>query len=560
MSEESPFNHPVASPTPSEDLLVPVQSAAVLGGEVAQEILSPSNTEACEEVPQLDDSLPLNVNSAARIADTIQSRDKLLTQEEKLVQLDRLLLSEGIHLLVILPSVGTLVLFMAWFNLSSSPAWWENSAEGTLMINFATAASLLALIVFVGHLLALMVVRQRYVTTHKIFRLETKRYRLEGRPLESMHGTSTLKNHTSGEIQQRNLAIGIVCSLIIINLFALWRGLSSNIASIMILIGTSLGLFSLGHHLVRGRRPYNASERWGLIDAYEPPIHPATLDRVWTDLLTTHMDPRLASQFEEFLVIFNSALRAGISPVMAVERYLALHHFHRDGLLNTQMFRAELLRIIRDDEIDSIMNHDVFDEEMWTHLLRRVKERVPAFFRLVERLRHRMNSSLGELDKKELIFDVDMENIIFDSANLFCLLFNNSEVARKVVLRIQSPDFRPGDFSFTCAIGPGKGIIVSTGDSIIENNAIADESLNVMSNVLDLSTFLWQTLLPVRLGEATVTVRLEELDGDLIAGRQINVRVRSEYNRRLSSGTGVLAFATGIIVLVSGIMKYFNVF
>jgi len=508
---------------------------------------------------ELDDTLPLNVNAEARINDTIISRDKLLSQEQKLVKLDRLLLTEGIHLLVILPAVGTLMMFMAWFNLSSSPEWWLNSAEGSLGINFATATSLLAFVIFIGHLITLVIVRQRYVVTHKIFRLETKRYRLEGRPLESMHGTSTLKNHTSGVIQQRNMAIGLVACLLIIDISALWVSLMSNIASTLVLLATSFGLFSIGHHLVLSRRPYNASERWGLIDAYDPPIHPATLDRVWTDLLTTHMDPRLASQFEEFLVQFNSSLRQGISPIMATERFLALHYFHREGLLNTKLFRNELLKIIRDETWESIAHHSVFDEELWTHLLRRVTERVPAFFRLVERLRSKLKNSLNDMNQRELIFDVDMENIVFDSANLFCLLFNNSDVERKVVIRILSPDFRPSNFSFTCALKPGKGIIMSS-DNSIEGVMLADEGLNLMSNLLDMGTFVWQTLLPERLGEATVTIRLEEMDGDLISGRQINVRVRSEYNRRLSTGTGVLSFAIGIIVFASALLKQFGFF
>ena len=81
-----------------------------------------------------------------------------------------------------------------------------------------------------------------------------------------------------------------------------------------------------------------------------------------------------------------------------------------------------------------------------------------------------------------------------------------------------------------------------------------------MSNLLDMGTFVWQTLLPERLGEATVTIRLEEMDGDLISGRQINVRVRSEYNRRLSTGTGVLSFAIGIIVFASALLKQFGFF
>jgi hypothetical protein len=53
----------------------------------------------------------------------------------------------------------------------------------------------------------------------------------------------------------------------------------------------------------------------------------------------------------------------------------------------------------------------------------------------------------------------------------------------------------------------------------------------------------WQTLLPEHNGEATVSIRLEDPSGDLVEGRQINVRVRSEF-RSLVRDTSSLACTT----------------
>ena len=47
----------------------------------------------------------------------------------------------------------------------------------------------------------------------------------------------------------------------------------------------------------------------------------------------------------------------------------------------------------------------------------------------------------------DFAFDVDLENVVTNKANLFCLFHNLSEVPREIVLRVQSPDFRPHDIA-----------------------------------------------------------------------------------------------------------------
>jgi len=73
----------------------------------------------------------------------------------------------------------------------------------------------------------------------------------------------------------------------------------------------------------------------------------------------------------------------------------------------------------------------------------------------------------------------------------------------------------------------------------------------------------WQTLLPERFGEATVSVRLEEVSGDLLIGRQINVNVRNEFQRRLRRIITLSTQVIGTIVIglasVLELLEIFNV-
>jgi hypothetical protein len=71
-----------------------------------------------------------------------------------------------------------------------------------------------------------------------------------------------------------------------------------------------------------------------------------------------------------------------------------------------------------------------------------------------------------------------------------------------------------------------------------------------MSGLLRDGTMAWQSLLPERFGEATVSVRLEEQSGDLLIGRQINVRVRSKYRERVRASSSITANLVGGLGLV----------
>ena len=131
-----------------------------------------------------------------------------------------------------------------------------------------------------------------------------------------------------------------------------------------------------------------------------------------------------------------------------------------------------------------------------------------------------------------IIFEVDMENIIHKKANLFTFMHNLSNKSRTLVLRVQSPDFRPHDLAMTYRLEPGEEKWWPD-EAIPISEKGNNDILAIMSGLLRDGTVAWQTMLPERFGEATVSVRLEEVSGELLIGSQMNVRVRSEFKERI---------------------------
>ena len=68
----------------------------------------------------------------------------------------------------------------------------------------------------------------------------------------------------------------------------------------------------------------------------------------------------------------------------------------------------------------------------------------------------------------------------------------------------------------------------------------------------------WQTLLPERFGEATVSVRLEEVSGELLVGSQMNVRIRSVFKEKIRSASSVVFNMVGILgtIIASTLLTY----
>ena len=157
----------------------------------------------------------------------------------------------------------------------------------------------------------------------------------------------------------------------------------------------------------------------------------------------------------------------------------------------------------------------------------------------------------------DIIFEVDMENVVHGKANLFTYMHNMSDKPRTLVLRVQSPDFRPHDISMTYLLNPGESNWWPDAAVPLAESG-NDDILAIMSGLLRDGTVAWQSLLPERFGEATVSVRLEEVSGELLVGSQMNVRVRSEFKEKIRTYSSIILNIIGIagIIISSSVLTY----
>ena len=470
--------------------------------------------------------------------DLVATMTKLRRRENHFVEIDRLFLSGGAKLALSLPVLAFILQLLSRRFEGGSPGWWLDSVEASLnYVTFSRVTALLAAVVIFAWWFTLVLRLALRQITRRIFISERDAFHLRGRPFVSLHGYESISHatkealaHASGLMTLTFLTFLLQAAVALVGGQTAFGG---------VLVGLAIGgvLTGLGTDLLRRRENFNSNEPWGMLEAYNPPLHPAHPERVFTELLSTWMDPILASRFDEFVLSMRGSLQPGAALKDAVEHLVFLRHLESRGAIDDLHLRHEMTRFVREDRLDAMLDDDCFDADTWTHLYRHVRTKASPFFRLIERLQFDLRDDLESVRDADIHFDVDMENVVSDVANLFAFVHNNGDAARTIVLKVQTPDFQPHESEYVLALEPGATLSelgASPGD-------------DALLTVLGEGGLVWQTLLPERDREATVTVRIEDPDGHLISGRVLTVQVRPAMWERIRRNAGVAALVAGFL-------------
>jgi|TARA_B110000459_G_scaffold149367_1_gene162736 hypothetical protein len=480
---------------------------------------------------------------------TTSGEESVLSSERFWFALDRQLIGSGLRLLLLLPAFSFLTAFGALAYAQNSPNWWSK-IEPTINLSFAMTLTSLTFVILFGYILAQIVHRHRTHLSIASFQSEVNRLNQEHRAVQSLHGYEGLAHHMNSVRTKHTFSLlyAVVSTMLLIGIFVV--NIETLNGRILLLLSFAFTLLSLGQHLPTRSRPFNMDERTGLLSAYNPPIHPSTLEMVFSDLVKTHMDPLLRSEYEVYSKEIESCFLPSIDPQFAREKILMTLYRHSKGL-DFKTMESELGEVLNEGGMNLVKNHPVFTMEEWLSIIHHVERSCPAFFRMIGRIEEDLGAG-RDTTTNDIVFEVDMENVVHERANLFTLMHNLSDEPRTIVLRVQSPDFRPHDLAMTYRLNPGEKRWWS--NKSLPLAAEGDEDvLGLMSGLLRDGTMAWQSLLPERFGEATVSVRLEEQSGDLLIGRQINVRVRSKYRERVRASSTITANLLGGLGLLLGI-------
>ncbi len=467
--------------------------------------------------------------------------------EQVLFSIDRQLLTGGLRLTTVLPLLATGIGFLAWSVATSSapPSWWESSIRPTLRVDFAWALVALQFAVLLTYGLMLLVHRIRVGLSVLGIVSEVDALGGAHRWVASSHGYDMIEEAMQRSMRATTTSLILVISGLLCLAVELVRSPLSQVGQVAHLAGVSFVLLAFAEHLGRSGRSFTSSTETGLLEAYDPPIHPSALQDVFDEILLTVMDPLLRAKYESFMHDLLGFRTSTQDLVMAKEKILALQWMRCDGQIQTPQLIEELAEVLSEEGVEFLRQHSVFTPDVWTRLFDKAASIAPAFFRMMRRTTERIRT--GSLHgQQDLLVDVDMANIVDGTTGLFMYIRNLDDTPRTVVLRMQSPDFRPQDLALTFHLASGEQESV-LGSALPVAGDGDDDVIGSLVRLLQKGTTSWQSLIPDRSGEATITVRLENEAGDLLLGRQINTRVRADARTRIRRGTVVACATVGVL-------------
>ena len=468
---------------------------------------------------------------------TLKSRESILTG------IDDLLISRGARLILFLPILVVLLFGLAQSYRGSEPDWWEGGVQELFFeFSFSKSVYLFALALMVADLLLLFVLHYLLWVTKRIFQIETDEIVSTGVTFRSSHGYSEMRAVIDGASNQLNLTTTLmVFSTALLGLSLITN--PSETEGIPVLIALSTGTLLSGHsvYMVSNRPRFNTIEPWGLLDAFSPPMHPALLNKPFTDVIRSHVDPLLAVRFSKYVSSFSENLQEGVRLSELQEYLLQVLDLFRSGVIEEDDFHQALGELVDTRTIDQIINHPELGEETLDRLLMHARDRCAPFFRLNDRMRMHLATQSNE----EIWFDVDMENLTLGQANLFAFVLNQTGETKDLILRVQTPDFRPNECVYNLKVEP------HTDDSL-SGKATHER----VSSSMESSRIVWQTLIPSSMGDATVTVRLEDSSGNLISGKVLTSQVRSDLFTRLRMTTGAVFMFGAALAIISPILPF----
>ena len=473
--------------------------------------------------------------------------DRLQEYERNLVKLDRLFISRGARFVSVIPIFVIILYGFAESFTGSEPDWWINHVLPVIPFDITIEVGLyyLAFFFIVADLGLLCLLLLLLSVTRRIFNIQSNYLTKTGLTFRSAHGYAEMKETIEGSFRQ---VIATTFLMFLSGIFLISSLQFSDIVSgNSVLLSFSTGFLLCGHgvHMVSNRSRFNTCETWGMLDSFSPPIHPALLKRPFSDVISAHVDPLLSVRISEYLRSIQHSVNEGNNISELQEKLLHLLHLRRAGYLDEEDFRSELEIMMPLEIIDELFRHPELGEETWDRLIIRAKDRCASFFRLHDRLRMKIDNGINH----EIWFDVDMENLVVGQANLFAYVLNNGPEPVNLILKIQTPDFRPSECVYKLRVNSSNVLL-----SEIDNESFVQK----LPSIIKSTEIIWQSLLPEEPGEATVTVRLEDEEGNLLSGRVLTVQNRADLFTRLRVSIGAIFLIGAGLAIISPILPFFT--
>ncbi len=499
--------------------------------------------EAVDSSESVGDDSVTSVDMVASADSLNRSIESVRSAEMKWLAIDERFLSSGLRLLHLLPILAALLVALSRTFRDQSPNWWVDFVQGdsSNIWSFGLILTLFGIVVLCTYLIALFVTIRRIRLTIQSVKRESDLQELDGRDFRSVHGHSSLTSRINIVLGQHVLtAVLILLSVIFMLASIVLQTVSNNlnIQAELMTMGAAALLIGYGIHLVNLKDTFSTVKPYGLLRIYDPPVHPALLTHPFRDVVGTHLDPLLAAKVSGFIHDLEGNLIDGVQTEEGVQdRVLHLLYLEQHCGLKRADMKAALGEILDEEGVSRVLSEEW--DETWRSLIAHSRDRIRPYFRLHDRLLHNaVDISEGKRPPGGLWFDIDIENLIEGEAHLFTFVHNGTTEEQELVVRIQTPDFSPKETHYSVRLPTGSMETLMGLESTAEVKSAMGEMFND-------SKIIWQTLIPRASGESTVTVRLEDKDGNLLSGKVATVQVQPDMLRRLRWWTGLTSMLTG---------------
>ncbi len=403
--------------------------------------------------------------------------------------------------------------------------------------------------------------------TKKSFQSRLKFERKRGRPIDSLDGFVLLSSKIQRVINLLKI-IALVCivSLVLFIIMLAFNTVELGYAAIgFTMVGLGLALIIRSLNL-------KVSEVNGLQDFYKPTTHQIFLDNFFAEIFSNHLDPVTFLKWDDYMLGLQKILNPNFvqkiktqepdeMPItFAIEKILFLFYLKYQNVLSDELFAQEMREVLNiDDEIFNIErgllmeNNWYFSKKDIYKIFLFIKKYNPGFFNIIDRLQLELADNIERLAKDPIYMDSSSQEIVYvnDELNIMIYLFNNAPENRKYSVRIIAPGFDPKELVLDIEV-EGRGTF-RIPEKPIPLTAMGDtvDICGVLSVMLENGDTTWITLEPREVGEQTIQIFLESVDGTIIEGKTRSVKVVKNFKDNLKKITSIGSLLGGLAVPLS---------
>ena len=494
--------------------------------------------------------LSVNNDEISINIDKITERLRILRIiEDLLSRFDKLLLSKGASLMLVLPPLIAIVVGIGVWKEDRTPDWWSAFSpvvfdlELTPFLDWLSIMFLLAMLLMLTANTAQAMISRMIVKYNALIHLDS------GNNIEKSHGFEQITQMANNAINKRLFSTMITLLALLLQVIIISLGSLSDISEIMREFSLSCVLINFGFLIKRTNVEFNTSDEWGLVGAYKPTFHPSILNYPLTEILLTICDPFLRFKIVKIIEEINTKRRVKLDNYRYFEKIVLLHYLHDEGRMTT----TDLMNKIK-SEYKIKEPSIIYDVQLWSELIRHLHETCNPFNRLMTRTLQKNLDDLNNIRESGYYFDVDVDDIFDGKGSMFVQLINATHKKRTVLLKTQSAHTDPEIITHSIELNPQGKAMKELGSRPWESDlerrevilAVADES----------SAWIWMNPKSKTTGELVINVRLEDSDGHLIDGRTLISLSRTPMLRRFSLMTSRFAFLFGIIIPIIRLSRW----